>query len=57
MKAKQREELIETLRARFDQNMHRHERLAWSAIVEPLEADPGKLESLLHYECAVLRSR
>jgi hypothetical protein len=42
----QRKELLKTLRARFEKNMHRHKGLAWSKIQAKLEAHPEKLSSL-----------
>ena len=39
----QREELLSTLRKRFEKNMHRHEGLEWAKIQERLEASPEKL--------------
>lgn len=44
--AKQREELLETLKARFEGNMHRHEGLQWTSVRARLEAEPDKLWSL-----------
>ncbi len=43
---RQREELLETLKARFDQNMHRHEGLPWSKVESRLESNPDALWSL-----------
>lgn len=42
----QRDELIRTLRERFEKNMDRHEGLSWQNIQEKLEASPQKLWSL-----------
>jgi hypothetical protein len=42
----QREELLKTLQARFEENRNRHEGLAWPKIQEKLEAHPEKLSSL-----------
>ncbi|HWL00679.1 MAG TPA: DUF4256 domain-containing protein [Parapedobacter sp.] len=42
----QRDELIRTLRERFEKNMDRHKGLNWRKIQEKLEANPGKLWSL-----------
>lgn len=42
----QREELLETLQARFEQNMGRHQGLDWAAVQAKLAADAGKLWSL-----------
>ncbi len=43
---KQRDELIEVLRARFEKNPHRHQGIAWTKVLARLEAQPGKLWSL-----------
>lgn len=48
--AKQRDELIETLRARFEQNMARHRGVAWADVKARLEANPEKLWSLREME-------
>jgi hypothetical protein len=50
MSAKQRAELLGTLKARFDRNMNRHEGLEWEKVVKRLEADPQKLRSLAEME-------
>jgi len=50
MKARQREELLRALKARFDQHMNRHERLEWSKVEAKLKADPDKLPSLAEME-------
>ena len=42
----QREELLKTGKLRFEQNMNRHQGLAWSKIQAKLEAHPEKLSSL-----------
>jgi hypothetical protein len=42
----EKEELLKTLKARFEKNMNRHKDLEWSEIEAKLEADPGKLRSL-----------
>jgi hypothetical protein len=44
--AKQRDELLEKLRARFETNMRRHEGIQWEAVRARLEARPDKLSSL-----------
>ena len=44
--AEQREELLKTGKLRFEQNMNRHQGLAWSKIQAKLEAHPEKLSSL-----------
>ena len=46
MKAKQREELLRVLRARFEKNMSRHTGLEWTKVQARLEVNPEKLRSL-----------
>jgi hypothetical protein len=46
LSAERREELIDTLRVRFEKNMKRHPGLEWPAIQAKLEAQPEKLASL-----------
>ncbi|MFB5661288.1 DUF4256 domain-containing protein [Alteribacillus sp. HJP-4] len=46
----QREELLGTLKARFEKNMNRHEELEWDKIQAKLEADSEKLWSLHEME-------
>jgi hypothetical protein len=43
---KEREELLETLQARFQKNMNRHKGLEWSKVKAKLEANSAKLWSL-----------
>jgi hypothetical protein len=50
MKARQREELLETLQARFETNMNRHKGLEWAKVQARLEASPDKLWSLNEME-------
>ena len=50
MKAKQREELLRTLKARFEKNMNRHEGLEWAKVQAKLEANTEKLRSLNEME-------
>lgn len=40
------EELLATLKARFEKNMHRHSSLSWTEVQTKLEANPDKLWSL-----------
>ncbi len=47
---KQHEELLKTLKARFEKNTNRHEGLAWAKVQTRLEANPGKLWSLAQME-------
>jgi Protein of unknown function (DUF4256) len=47
---KQREELLTTLKARFEKNMNRHRNLDWTEVLARLEANPEKLRSLHEME-------
>jgi hypothetical protein len=47
---KQREDLLRTLRARFDAHMHRHTGLQWTTVQARLESNSGKLWSLHEME-------
>lgn len=46
----QREELLETLKTRFEKNMNRHKGLKWAEVEAKLEAHAGKLWSLSEME-------
>src|SRR5215213_3188139 len=46
----QREQLLETLKARFEKNMNRHKGLEWAKVQAKLEANPKKLWSLNEME-------
>jgi Protein of unknown function (DUF4256) len=46
MKAKEREELLQVLKARFEKNMHRHAGIAWAEVQAKLEGNPDALRSL-----------
>ncbi|MDX2034314.1 MAG: DUF4256 domain-containing protein [Blastocatellia bacterium] len=50
MTAKQREELLSALNARFEKNMNRHQGLEWAKVQARLEANPEKLWSLNEME-------
>ena len=47
---KQREEILATLKARFEKNMNRHKGLEWAKVEAKLEASPEKLWSLQEME-------
>ena len=47
---KQREELLQTLQARFQANMTRHKGLVWGEVEDKLEANAAKLWSLSEME-------
>lgn len=50
MKTNERNELLRTLEARFEQNMHRHQGLAWPEVKARLDANPDALRSLSEME-------
>jgi hypothetical protein len=47
---KQRAELLETLKARFEKNMNRHGGLEWAKVQAKLEASPEKISTLHEME-------
>lgn len=50
LSSQQREELLKTLKARFEKNMNRHKGLDWTKVQAKLEANPEKLWSLNEME-------
>lgn len=46
LSAEEKQELLKTLKTRFEKNMNRHPDLEWTKIQAKLEADPKKLWSL-----------
>ena len=50
MKVGEREDLLKTLKARFDQNMYRHEGVKWSEVQARLERNRKALDSLFEME-------
>src|SRR5881275_665197 len=50
LSAGQREEILSTLKARFEKNMDRHKGLEWAKLKAKLEANPEKLWSLNEME-------
>ncbi|SES61829.1 Protein of unknown function [Oceanobacillus limi] len=50
LSTEQREELIQTLKARFEKNMNRHEEQDWKKVQAKLEANTEKLWSLHEME-------
>lgn len=46
MKAKERNDLLQTLEARFAKHVHRHRGIAWDDVQARLEASPAALKSL-----------
>ena len=52
MKSPKRDDLIETLKARFEKNMHRHPGMKWAAVQTKLERNPNALKSLRAMEAS-----
>lgn len=50
LSAKQREELLNTLKTRFEENMNRHKGLKWASVQAKLEANADKLWSVNEME-------
>lgn len=50
LSSQQRDKLLKTLRARFENNPHRHKGIAWSGVQQKLLANAGKLWSLHEME-------
>jgi hypothetical protein len=50
LSSKQREELLATLKARFEKNMPRHKNVTWAEVQARLEGNPQKLWSLHEME-------
>ena len=50
MKAQEREELLQVLKARFDKNLHRHVGIAWAEVLSRLEGSRDALRSLREME-------
>lgn len=50
VKAKERDELLQTLEQRFKQNMPRHKGIAWSDVLTRLERDADAIGALLQME-------
>jgi hypothetical protein len=48
--AEQRDELLQTLKSRFEKHMNRHQNLEWAKVQAKLEANPEKLWSLQEME-------
>lgn len=46
MQPNERDELLRTLEARFEANLHRHEGIGWEEVRVRLEKDPGAITSL-----------
>jgi hypothetical protein len=46
MTAKERDDLLEALKARFDKHMHRHQDIAWGDVQSALQGHPAALATL-----------
>ena len=46
MKTQQRPQLLESLRTRFEKNMHRHMGLAWTTVLARIEANSAAVTTL-----------
>jgi hypothetical protein len=49
-KTQEQEELLQTLKARFEKNMHRHKGIAWGDVRTRLEGNPDALRALREME-------
>lgn len=52
MNTQERTQLLQTLKARFEQNMHRHEGVTWPEVQARVEAHPAALKSLQAMEAS-----
>lgn len=52
MKAKEREQLLGSLKSRFAKNMHRHKGIVWEQVLVRLEGSPSALKSLAEMEAS-----
>ncbi|GAB4516871.1 MAG: DUF4256 domain-containing protein [Anaerolineae bacterium] len=50
LSTQQREDLLNTLKTRFEKHMHRHAAITWDDVQARLDANPGKLWSLHEME-------
>jgi hypothetical protein len=50
MNTRERDTLLETLKARFEKNMNRHEGIQWAEVQARLDSKPSALKSLHHME-------
>ncbi len=52
MKAKEREQLLQVLKARFEKNMKRHKGIDWAGVLARLEENAAALKSLAEMEAS-----
>lgn len=52
MKTEERDELLQTLKARFEQNTHRHEAIAWADVQTRLQTSASALKALRAMEAS-----
>jgi hypothetical protein len=50
MRKQDQRDLLQTLKTRFEKNVHRHKGIAWADVLSRLEARPGALRALLEME-------
>lgn len=50
MKVQERDQLLHSLKSRFETNLHRHQGLRWELVQARLEGSPGALKSLRQME-------
>ena len=50
LSSEQKDEILKTLKGRFEKNMNRHDTLSWDKIQQKLEANSTKLWSLIEME-------
>ncbi len=52
MKAQERDQLLRSLKSRFEKNLRRHKGHAWGAVLAKLEASPAAVRSLSEMEAS-----
>jgi hypothetical protein len=52
MNAQERENLLQSLKTRFEKHMHRHKGLAWADVHSRLQSHPGALKALAAMEAS-----
>jgi hypothetical protein len=52
MKAQERDQLLRSLKSRFEKNTNRHEGISWEAVVTRLESAPNALKAISQMEAS-----
>ncbi|MEX0732108.1 MAG: DUF4256 domain-containing protein [Aquisalimonadaceae bacterium] len=52
MKAQERDQLLRSLKSRFEKNAHRHKGVAWAQVLARLESTPSALKTLSKMEAS-----